>query len=80
MSHSKVPWKLKSIDSTLIVDSEGQTIAVMHRENPYDAALIAAAPQLLETLKKILDAFCLDTFNDSIVISAYKLVAKAEGK
>ena len=48
--------------------------------NPYDAPLIAAAPELLQALKALLSTVEASNNDDDLVKSAQTAIAKAEGR
>lgn len=58
MSHTPAPWKIDAAHSTrvlLINDGKGYAIGeIVDTRNPANAKLIAAAPDLLAALEKIL--------------------------
>jgi hypothetical protein len=89
--HAPGPWYARpsagnDIHGQSIVASEstGKSIAVVYDGNA-DAQLIAAAPELLETLCSVLDAFAPEEKHSketkgSAVKQALAAIAKAEGR
>lgn len=92
--HTPGPWRVEALnrDTLTIRSRDGAVVANTPAHSPANAALIAAAPDLLEALKALIPfmnmAFAAegDTFgfhrndaNDAL-ISAERTIAKAEGR
>ena len=96
MKHTPSPWKLEKAYSWRIVNDDGVCVASPHgpqgewgkvrEEHTANAALIVAAPELLEALKNLL-SLCKSEYPKSIwtgekaweeAIQAEKAIAKAE--
>lgn len=63
MSHSKGPWKLTEDNNVIAFNgSEVMLVAETSREENHsyksNAALMAAAPEMLDSLKKVYTPFC----------------------
>lgn len=91
MTHTPGPWKLdKSCDGFRTVSNGSLTICTVGEADlfpagEHDAHLIAAAPELLETLKEIVLSIQKGDVVDSTTIgdwyaSAIQAITKAEGK
>ena len=85
--HTPGPWRKSAYDGgwDCVRDSGGQIIAKLGLNNPTNAHLIAAAPDMLEALKRLLrddtiiDGWC-DGFTDEFEGQVRAAIAKAEGK
>ena len=85
MKHTKGPWYISQTADYAINALDGRHIAMVScfeknkndaTENLGDAALIAAAPELLEALKELVEELEGEYFNFSVARAA---IAKAEG-
>ena len=74
--HTAGPWKVDSKEKGYVMQ-DGQVIAACN--NPVNASLIAAAPEMLEMLKYYHEKCeCQNMPNQNC--EAYELIANAEGK
>jgi hypothetical protein len=80
MSHTPGPWKVSDLDQRAVEGFDGFVVAdVRNWPKTDDARLIAAAPELLEALKAMLNAPDEQADIDAIH-AAERAIAKAEGK
>jgi hypothetical protein len=99
LKHTPKPWHVNVVDETLVVDSDNRPVATTFQdESDYadecdrryaDACLIAAAPELLDALKKMI-TWGLEPDSDSkspregqlveAWAKARAAIAKAEGR
>jgi len=87
MTHSPAPWRI--VYNDIIYDANDDTVVEYYRlaKYPADAALIAAAPELLEACKNALSYMevynqvspTLSEYEKNIANSLRSLIAKAEG-
>lgn len=81
------PWTYQATagdhDYVVYSESTGRTVALVRDFNPANAALMAAAPELLEVLKKAVADTYLLTMSAPLEewqIEAQAAIAKAEGR
>ena len=89
--HSTGPWTAMVTDTMgdtpalwdIVQRSSGGTVAEIQSHNPDDAALVAAAPDLLAALRSIIessDANCGDSLANAISAARAAIKAVEEGK
>ena len=86
-THSPGPWRVGKKQERAILDANGSQIAVIPDSLKPDAALIAAAPEMLDALKhassilgRLYHNIQLDTGDTAIAYQLISLaIAKAEG-
>ena len=82
--HTPGPWQAYHDHGWLVVESKCENLYVRiekgssARKHMPDARLIAAAPELLEALRKLL--FADDQEWDAAVVAARAAIARAEGE
>lgn len=52
-THSPGPWRIDDQDEMLIKSAAGNIVTMVHTGRPADARLVAAAPQMLELLRRL---------------------------
>lgn len=82
MAHTPGPWRIDAIWG--LIKHGKEEICALHSGNIENALLIAAAPEMLELLKRI-NAMATQTRSPSEndlynIITIYTLVAKIEGR
>ena len=89
--HSTGPWTAMVTDTMgdtpalwdIVQRSSGGTVAEIQSHNPDDAALVAAAPELLEALRTMVDYFGphpdVDNGLDEALTVARAAIARATG-
>ena len=86
MTHSPAPWRI--VYNDIIYDANDDTVVEYYRlaKYPADAALIAAAPEMLAMLKELSryddEMYKVDSYyamNADLRYSLNELIAKAEG-
>lgn len=95
LKHTPGPWRSENQFSCKILNENGVCVAVPHgpegrwvdvkEEHEANARLIAAAPELLEALKSIMEELEKDTPTSiykisELIIKGNKAIAKAEGR
>lgn len=86
MSHTKGPWKIGAVNGGWdgVYPEEGKTaICALVENNPANAVLIAAAPELLEALKALVHDGQKQGWNDKYehdMDQARVAITRAEGK
>ena len=88
MKHSPAPWRIGKKQERAILDANGSQIAVLPESLKPDAALIAAAPEMLKQLKaaiEFLDKYWGTTATYQLIEdyeeyhAIRSVIAKAEG-
>lgn len=78
--HTPGPWTLKKLDARDSSIQIGNVQELIITTVPANAALIAAAPELLEALESILEIAQRRDDNDSVlIIAAVNAIKKARG-
>lgn len=79
--HTPGPWLVSNTDRWKIIDAKGIKLCDCYFSN--DASIVAAAPDMLEALKGIIEKYGpkhLEHKNNKVWRDAYSAIAKAEGK
>lgn len=82
LKHSPGPWFVSDEYTGIVVDSDGLRVAAAYKDKPYephDARLIAAAPELLEALERIINDDRAAVDRDDYLF-AKEAIAKAKGE
>lgn len=78
-SHVKGPWQVRKADYEYVVEAENYRIA-SRIDRKADANLIAAAPELLEVLKQLIDEIPEQGIVTQLTLrDARAAIAKAQG-
>jgi hypothetical protein len=86
IAHTSGPWELAKFSKDMIVDSNGDLIALIPYGDSDETAisnthLISAAPDLLEALKEALEEFLFDCYDDHPSAKKWRAaIAKATGE
>ena len=84
MTHTPGPWTIRAADRAIVpVSDPARLVAHGGAIHPDDAALIAAAPELLAALQRIVraaDRMPIDSPLDGIVDEARAAIARATGQ
>lgn len=78
--HTPGPWYIHDDHDDIVTDRDGLRLAVVIGDTPAqrstDSRLIAAAPELLEALRKAIET----TYSDSLFAEWSALIVKATGE
>ncbi len=88
MKHTPGPWRNEGWGNLIVNSAEGYTILACPGGNPNcpveelqaNARLIAAAPEMLETLEHIRDSPEFELFSGNMGLLVIETIAKAKGR